>query len=760
MEAMRGAGSGGRETRFRRACGRLGLATVLLSTMVGPAGAVMVAAKHVDVELVADVAAAPPGGTFRLGVRFVPEKDWHVYWRNPGDSGEAPRIDWSLPPALAAGALEWPAPERIPAGPLVNFGYAGEMLLAAPVTVAPDVAAGAPLDLKAQAKWLVCNEDECIPGGATLTLKMPVGTGETVAPAVARLFAATRERLPVALPAGWRVAAHPDGERVALVVDGTPPPADGAAFFFAHDREALDPSATQELTRGGNGFRLTLTPRTGAPQELAGVLRIGARAYSVDAPVGAPAPALPFVPIAFAFLGGMILNLMPCVFPVLALKALGLVGLGGEARRRVRRHGLVYAAGIVVSFWILAGILLAARAGGAELGWGFQLQSPAVIALLAGLFFWMSLVLLDVVTVGGSIMGVGQHLTTGDGDRAAFFTGVLATVVATPCTAPFMGTALGYALGQPAPVALAVFTSLGLGLAFPYVLITWAPALARHLPRPGAWMETLKQLLAFPLLATVAWLVWVASFQGGPPAVAAILIGLVLIAFAAWVAARFAGGGARVAATAAVAIAVLLAFRITPLDAPPPSEATAAARTFAWEPFSPARIAEARAAGKPVFVDFTAAWCVTCQVNKKVALETSEVVAKMRELGVVAIRADWTRPDEQITRALQEFGRDGVPLYVLYSGKQNEPPRILPQILTPAIVISELEKLEPLEMKSSELTSDDDAHRSTRDAQRLAAHGGDLEWTSELTSDDDAHRSTRDAQRLAAHGGELEWRST
>lgn len=673
----------------------------MLSAMAVPAGAVMVAAKHVDVELVADVAAAPPGGAFRLGVRFVPEKDWHVYWRNPGDSGEAPRIDWTLPSGLSAGALEWPAPERIPAGPLVNFGYAGEMLLAAPVTVPANVATETPLDLKARAKWLVCNEDECIPGGATLSLKLPVGSGGTVPPATARLFATTRERLPVSLPGGWRVAAHPDGERVTLAVDGVPLSADAPAFFFANDRDALDPSAAQDVARDGNGFRLTLTPRGTAPRALAGVLRIGEHAYAVDTEVAAAASGLPFTPIAFAFLGGMILNLMPCVFPVLALKALALVGLGGEARRRVRRHGLVYAAGIVVSFWVLAGILLAARAGGAELGWGFQLQSPAVIALLAGLFFWMSLVLLDVVTVGGSIMGVGQHLTTGDGDRAAFFTGVLATVVATPCTAPFMGTALGYALGQPAPIALAVFTSLGLGLAFPYVVITFVPTLARHLPRPGAWMETLKQLLAFPLLATTAWLVWVASFQAGPPAVAAILIALVLIAFAAWVAGRFKSGGARFTATASVAIALLLALRITPLDAPPPSETTAGARAFAWEPFSTARIAEARAAGRPVFVDFTAAWCVTCQVNKKVALETTEVVAKMRELGVVALRADWTRPDEHITRALQEFGRDGVPLYVLYSGKQNDPPRILPQILTPAIVIGELEKLEPLELRRS-----------------------------------------------------------
>ena len=324
-----------------------------------------------------------------------------------------------------------------------------------------------------------------------------------------------------------------------LLPAATPP-----TFFLADDRNALEAAEPQPADREPDGFRLTLARRAGAaaPTSLAGVLDFGDRAYAVDVPITTSAPAsaavdampVGLMPLGLAFVGGLLLNLMPCVFPVLALKALSLAGLGGEARRRVRRHGIVYACGIVVSFWSLAGVLLAARAGGAELGWGFQLQSPTVIAALAGLFFWMALVLLDVATIGASIMGVGQHLTTGDGDRAAFFTGVLATVVATPCTAPFMGTAIGYALAQPAVTALAVFTSLGLGLAFPYVAIAFIPALASRLPRPGAWMETLKQFLAFPLLATVVWLVWVASFQAGPQAVGAILMGLVLLAFAAW----------------------------------------------------------------------------------------------------------------------------------------------------------------------------------------------------------------------------------
>jgi thiol:disulfide interchange protein DsbD len=701
---MRGASDGGRGTRgtLLRSSARLGVIAALAVAWAVPVEAALVAGKHVQVELIADAAGIEPGRALKLGIHFIPEPEWHVYWRNPGDSGEAPRVEWTLPPGLTAGGLEWPAPTRIEVGPLVNFGYPGEMLLAAPITVLPDLTAGAPLDLRADAKWLVCNQDECIPGSAALSLSLPVGDGRAignsgaVAPAVTALFATTAARLPTQPPPTWRVTAERDDDRLTLAVRGATLAAEPAPFFFAADRETLEPSATQTVTREPGGFRLALTPRTTTPAALAGVLRVGDHAYAIDVPTAAPLAGPSAMPLLLAFAGGLLLNLMPCVFPVLALKALALAGLAGEARRRVRRHGLVYAVGVVVSFWMLAGLLLAARAGGAELGWGFQLQNPTVIAALAALFFWMALVLLDIVSIGGSIMGVGHHLTVGDGDRSAFFTGVLATVVATPCTAPFMGTAIGYALAQPALVALAVFTTLGLGLAFPYVLVTFVPTLASRLPRPGPWMETLKQLLAFPLLATVVWLVWVASVQAGPPAVVVILTGLVLIAFAAWIGSRWSGAGARLVAGAVVAVAALASLTITPIDTPAPGGApseSGAYAAFEWEPFSSARVAELRAQGRPVFVDFTAAWCVTCQVNKKVALETAEVTAKMQALGVTAIRADWTRPDAEITRALQEFGRDGVPLYVLYSGRPDDPPKILPQILTPAIVIAELEKL-------------------------------------------------------------------
>ncbi len=689
---------------------RLGLRSLalVLSTAVAPAHATLVAAKHVQVELVADATAVTPGSDLTLGIHFIPEHDWHVYWRNPGDSGEAPRIEWTAPPGVTVGALQWPAPARLETGGVVNFGYVGETMLTAPATVAADLARRDPVTVGAHVRWLVCNREECVPGSAQLGTSIPVdGPAE---PANSALFDVVRRQMPAPAPRTWQWSATAADDAVRLTVTGAPVPAVVHPFFFSDDRQAFEPAQQtwQPDTTGGT-FTLGRRTATAAPARVAGVLDLGGRAYAVDVPLATAAAATQpttasataieprLTPLVLAFLGGLLLNLMPCVFPVLALKALGLAALGGEARRRIRRHGLDYTLGILVSFWLLAGLLLAARAAGAELGWGFQLQSPTVIAALAALFFWMALVLLDVTAIGSSLMGFGQHLTVGEGDRAAFFTGMLATVVATPCTAPFMGTALGYALGQPAVTALAVFTALGLGLAFPYVVITFVPHAARRLPRPGKWMETLKQFLAFPLLATVVWLVWVASFQAGPQAVAAILMMLVLLAFAAWARGRWSGPVARAVGTAAVAVAALLAVTIRPVEEPSssgPGAAAASTSGLAWEAFSPARLAELRAAGKPVFVDFTAAWCVTCQVNKKVALETAEVIDKMRKLGVVPVRADWTRPDPEITRALQEFGRDGVPLYVLYSGRRDDPPRILPQILTPAIVIGELEQLE------------------------------------------------------------------
>lgn len=667
------------------------LAAVVIVTGMFSARAVAapVSARHVQVELVADSATLFAGKDTDLGVRFVPESGWHVYWRNPGDSGEAPSVTWTLPSGFSASEIQWPAPERIPVGPLTNFGYDGAVLLPATLHVPAEISAPA-VDVRAQVRWLVCNPEECIPGETPLSLTLPVGAA-TSPSASAPLFAIARQRLPVAAPSAWRLSASATGESVTLKVEGFGEALSQPPLFFPHGREAIEPAAPQPVVAGDDGFALTLRRWPQATTNvLDGVLTIGERAYTIAVPLlTSPARGLSLQPLVFALLGGILLNLMPCVFPVLALKGLALVGLAGEGRRRARVHGLLYGLGVVVSFWVLAGALLAFRAGGQQLGWGFQLQSPVVIIALAALFFWMALTLLGVSTIGASIMGIGNSLTVGDGYRSAFFTGVLATVVATPCTAPFMGAALGYALVQPPAVALAVFTSLGVGLALPYVAITFVPALSALMPRPGAWMETLKKLLAFPLLATVVWLVWVASLQGGPPAVLATLSVLLLLGFGAWMAGQSTGRFARMAAAFAVLGAFIVGGGVTSTTSAPPDSGSA----LAWEPYSAARVDELVRQGKPVFIDFTAAWCVTCQVNKQLVLETESVVTKMREAGIVALRADWTRPDPGISRALQQFGRDGVPLYVLYSGRETDPPRILPQILTSQIVLSEIEQL-------------------------------------------------------------------
>jgi thiol:disulfide interchange protein DsbD len=648
------------------------------------AGAVK--APHVDVSLVADVASIASGRDLSVGPRFELERGWHVYWQNPGDSGEAPRLAWSLPPGFSATDLAWPAPARIPVGPLVNFGYEGTVVLPATLHVPRDLAART-VELQADAHWLVCNEDECIPGRAPLSLSLPVEPTPRRS-ADAPLFESARARLPIAPPRDWQLSTTADGGKLALVVRGYTGALDPAPAFFPFGREAIEHAAPQPATRTGDGLRIELARAPSSPpvRSLDGVLELEGRAYTIAAPLSHLGLAVE--PLVLAFAGGLLLNLMPCVFPVLAIKAFALLGLGAHDRREVRAHGLAYTAGVLVAFWALAGALLAVRAGGAPLGWGFQLQSPGVVAGLAALFFWLSLMLLDVTTFGASFMGVGNRLATAGGRRGAFFTGILATVVATPCSAPFMGAALGYALVQPPAVALAVFTMLGLGLALPYLAITLVPSLAARLPRPGRWMDVLKQLLAFPLLATVVWLVWVASLQSGPPGVAAMLAMLVLLGFAAWVGRQWSGRWARIGAASAIVAALAVAGSIERADTP------LAASHAGWERYSSARLDELLAARRPVFVDFTAAWCVTCQVNERLVLTHPRVREKMQAVGVVPVRADWTTPDPDVTRALQQFGRDGVPLYVLYSGREDEPPRILPQLLTTDMVITELDELD------------------------------------------------------------------
>ena len=697
------------------------LALLLLCLGLGPAAAQPLRAPPdlVRASLVAEPAAVQGAEPFTVAVRMAMKPGWHVYWRNPGDSGLPPEVTWTLPAGFSAGPLRWPAPERIPVATLMNFGYEGEAVLLARITPPPSLDPASPVRLAAKLSYLVC-ETECVPGSAELALSLPVGPAGAD-PRNRALFERARAALPV--PSPWPARVSSEGDSLVLHLDaaGLKPETIRSAAFFPYSETAIENAAEQTLRVDGDGLHLTLkraSAEGAPPASLPGVLTlteetgagrvrqalaIGDEAAPPAAgqiPATAPAPATAdeaptlLGAALLALLGGLVLNLMPCVFPVLSIKVLGLVRHSGEGASRVRLHGLAYTAGVLASFLALAGLLVALKSGGAGLGWGFQLQSPLVVAGLAYLLFAMGLSLSGAVHLGGRLAGIGDGLTRRAGLEGSFFTGVLATVVATPCTAPFMGTAVGFALTQSAPAALAIFASLGLGLALPFLALTLWPGSLRLLPRPGAWMEVLKQALAFPVYATVAWLVWVLAQQVGPQGLLAALLGLVLIGFAAWAWERGRAGtrlGAQVAQGLAVlAVIAAAAIGITlERDRVPPG-AQAAAEGI--EPFTQARLDGLLAAGKPVFVNMTAAWCITCQVNERAVLGTDPVRAAMRAHGVTYLKGDWTNQNPEITRLLERHGRGGVPLYLLYAGGA---PQVLPQILTAATMLDALNGIGP-----------------------------------------------------------------
>jgi thiol:disulfide interchange protein DsbD len=671
----------------------------------------------VQAELIAEPAAIKPAEPFWVGLRLRIKQHWHVYWRNPGDSGEAVSINWRLPLGFSASPIAWPTPQRIPIAHLVNFGYEGETTLLARITPPAALASAAPIDILADVTWLVC-EKECIPGEASLSLSLPVaGAGAAAAPAASATasFDAARRALPQPSPWGARMQLAPD--RVTLAVDakGLMPGAIRSAFFFPNAETLVRHAAAQQLdvTRDGLVLRLERSAlSTAAPTDAGGVLVVeealgtttAAQAFELAnvaigqgaAPYEAASLTAVLQAVFLALIGGVILNLMPCVFPVLSIKVLALVEQAGGSRSQVRRHGAAYTAGVLVAFTALGLMLLGARAAGAEVGWGFQLQSPAAVALLAYLLLAMGLSLSGVFHLGSSLQGLGHGLTRRSGLAGSFFTGALAAVVATPCTAPFMGTAVGFALTQPPALSLAVILALGLGLALPFLLLTLAPQLIGRLPRPGAWMETLRQLLAFPVYATVAWLVWVLGQQVGPAGQFAALAGLVLVGLAAWSfdAAQSAGGWGRRMATGALAMSLVgIAIAVAALerDRGEPAGAPQSASAARSERFTQVRLDELIAARHPVFVNMTAAWCITCLVNERAALGSEAVQAAFAAKGVAYLKGDWTSRNPEITRLLQKHGRSGVPLYLLYTGSGE--PVVLPQILTPATVLSEIDRI-------------------------------------------------------------------
>lgn len=679
--------------------------------VVGDGGPGPVKAQHLTAELTSLSPAIAPGGTVQAGLVLTLEEKWHVYWKNAGDSGEPPKITWTLPSGITAGPMQFPIPSRLPLGPLMDFGYEDEVAFPVAITAAKGMRPGR-VHLDAKVDWLVCRE-VCIPGKAHLGLDLDVTTTPPVSVAPVGALGEALTLLPKPLDPEMKLTVN--GGKQDLVLTLITGALETDAEFYPADEDEIQNAADQENETIPGGIRIRVKRAVDPdhpekfmplPKQVRGLIKLSDHeAYEVAAPVvggevvfaaqrGGASPATSKVTaigaIGLAFAGGIILNLMPCVFPVLFLKGLGLVQSSEEERGRMRAHGLVYTLGILVSFWVIVGVLLALRAGGSQAGWGFQLQSPVFLAVLAMGLFFFSLSLAGQFEIGLSITSAGDSLTRKQGYTGSFFTGVLATVVATPCTAPLMGAAIGFALAQPASITFAVFTALGLGLAFPYLLLTLQPAWTRLLPRPGAWMETLKQLTAVPLFATVIWLTWVYGrlYSGtgvaagqGIDRVARLLLGFLLLAIAGWVLSKW---PAKLGSTmAALAIAVI-AFA-TPLYSQKDT-------TLVWQPYSQATLEAARAAGQPVFIDFTAAWCLSCQVNERLVLRSAEVQREFSAHKVTLMKADWTQYDPAITQQLASVGRSGVPTYVLYPAASGQKEDVLPELLTKPIVLDALKR--------------------------------------------------------------------
>ncbi len=661
-----------------------------------------------------------PGKQVWIGLQLDHQPEWHTYWKNSGDSGLPTVLEWKLPPGLDAGEIAWPTPKKIPIGTLANYGYEKTVLLPVPVTVAPSFN-GSQLEVKLKASWLVCRK-ECIPQDGEFSLTIPAKSSLGTS---GKIFQDTFAATPKPLAAGASQIAV-DGQSIKVSLAGLPAALQGKTLaFFPETGGVIEPAGKWQQGWQGTTWTAQVPlsgQRTESPTTMPVVVAFNEAAYRIEAPVkgdwpkvaaaatlppaleaalkaNASAGAAPIQnnasPIGLvaaligALLGGLILNLMPCVFPVLAIKVVGFVHVKDRAERV--RTGIAYTAGVVVSFLALGALLLALRAAGEQLGWGFQLQSPAVVAALAALFTLMALNMAGLFEFGSILPQRVANAQASNPTINAFLSGVLATAIASPCTAPFMGASLGYAIGLPAVEALAVFAAIGIGMALPYLAASVIPAVANVLPRPGAWMVTFRQLMAFPLFATVAWLVWVIGQQSGIDGAGALLGLLVLMALAIWAFTQ--SGRARVAlATVSVALLAVALWSVGPnvvklMDAPSSTQANSGG----WQGWEPGRVDQLTAQGQSVFVDFTAAWCVTCQYNKKTTLANADVMADIAAKKVALLRADWTRRDPAVTAALTQLGRNGVPVYVIY--KPGRAPVVLSEILSVSEVRAELAKL-------------------------------------------------------------------
>lgn len=679
---------------------------LMLSSLLAVAAVNAQPEPHVRVDLVAAVMSIAPGDSFDVVFRQVIDDEWHTYWTNPGDSGAAPNIEWTVPEGVLISEFKYPYPERIPYGPLMNFGYHNEVLMPFSVAVSADYSAEV-VEVKGVGRVLVC-ADVCIPEKVEVTMSIPTGLTKVDA-AGSETVNAARARVPV--PIDVASSFQVDGEKILLTV-GLPAVKGNridAVEYFPFASELIDNPARQIFSMSDEGLVVTLAPGYDFDPDtadLSGVIVIHEaagegivssfefRMNGFVAPIGAEIPgedhALAetglLAALFFAFLGGLILNLMPCVFPVLSIKILSLVESHQDGGS-IRLHGLAYAGGVVASFVAIAVLLISLRAGGEAIGWGFQLQSPIVVSMVAYLFLAIGLNLMGVFEIGGTLMSLGSSGSSSGGYMGSVSTGVLATIVAAPCTAPFMGAAVGYALIQDPATGVLVFASLGLGMALPYVMLCYAPGLLAKLPRPGQWMVIMKQLLAFPMFASAVWLLWVLGMQAGPDAMMQVLSGALLIAFALWLLNQSNGAIVKLSALLLVSAALYIgASQETKVVRSSLDSSEGAIGVYSRE-----ALATARKEG-PVFVNFTAAWCITCKVNELNALDVDSVKLAFKDNAITYLKGDWTNEDPLITAALQEYGRTGVPLYLLYA---KDAPRatVLPQILTPGIVLDALEAL-------------------------------------------------------------------
>lgn len=664
---------------------------------------------QVKASLVATETSVRPGQSITVALRLQHDPEWHTYWINPG-TGYPTSLAWQLPEGWTAGEIQWPTPHVVKdrKGNITGNGYEGVTYLPVTLTAPASATSGTTVTLRATADWLMC-ADVCIPGEAKVSLDLKVAT-DAPQPATGpgAEAAASVASLPREVP-GWELNATRSGDKVTLHLKGTanaPHTSPSELWFFASDA-FIQYDRPQTVRAGGAGeFFIDMPVAAAANQateRLVGVLAakggwlsgVDLPGMKIDLPIVAATAAATTAAttesttgllgtLALAALGGLILNLMPCVFPVLGIKILGFVNQAGSDRRRVVMHGLVFTLGVLLSFWALAGALAVLRAGGDQLGWGFQLQSPAFVFALAVMLLVFAMNMSGVFEFGLSATGVGSGLQMKSGYGGSFFTGVLATVVATPCSAPFLAPALGAALALPIVESFAVFTAIAVGLSAPYLLLSIFPQAIRILPRPGAWMETFKQFMAFPLYATVAALVWVLAGQLTEGGMLMALLGLVVIAMGVWVYGRWNAPGSSPARARFGLIAgavVLLAGAWTGWPQP------AAAGDVVWEPWSPEAVARLQAEGRPIYVDFTARWCATCQTNKKIVFSSNEVLELFADRNVATLKADWTNKDASITAELAKWNRSAVPFNLVYLPGKSEP-TVLPELLTPGVVLS------------------------------------------------------------------------